>query len=98
MNCSTGNTCFLAFQQSDDLVRMLLPAEREPSVPSFSGKSTRRPLSADGRVLGAFRISDTLRLGAAAATKRLRSPGLGLEIVSGDAEVEVRKVGAPCSA
>ncbi|TIL95036.1 MAG: cadmium-translocating P-type ATPase [Mesorhizobium sp.] len=49
-------------------------------------------LSADGRVLGAFRISDSLRLGAAAATKRLRSLGLGVEILSGDVETEVRKV------
>lgn len=56
--------------------------------------STEAWLSVDGRVLGAFRISDTLRLGAAAATKRLRSLELGVEIVSGDAEVEVRKVGA----
>lgn len=49
-------------------------------------------LSADGRVLGAFRISDSLRPGAAAATKRLRGLGLGVEILSGDAEAEVRKV------
>lgn len=49
-------------------------------------------LSADGRVLGAFQISDSLRLGAAAATMRLRSLGLGVEILSGDAETEVRKV------
>ncbi|WP_419693321.1 heavy metal translocating P-type ATPase [Mesorhizobium muleiense] len=50
-------------------------------------------LSADGGVLGAFRISDSLRPGAAASTKRLRSLGLGVEILSGDVETEVRKVG-----
>ncbi|MDQ6435243.1 heavy metal translocating P-type ATPase [Mesorhizobium sp. LHD-90] len=50
-------------------------------------------LSVDGRVLGAFRISDSLRPGAAAATRRLRGLGLGVEILSGDAEAEVRKVG-----
>ena len=48
-------------------------------------------LAVDGRVLGAFRISDSLRLGAAAATKRLHELGLGVEILSGDAESEVRK-------
>jgi Cu2+-exporting ATPase len=50
-------------------------------------------LSSDGRLLGAFRVSDTLRPGAAAATRRLRHLGLGVEILSGDAEWEVRKVG-----
>lgn len=48
-------------------------------------------LAVDGRVLGAFRISDSLRLGAAAATRRLHELGLGVEILSGDAESEVRK-------
>ena len=49
-------------------------------------------LSVDGRVLGAFRISDSLRLGAAAATRRLRELDLGVEILSGDAEAEVKEV------
>ena len=56
--------------------------------------STEAWLSVDGRVLGAFRVSDSLRPGAAAATARLRGLGLGIEILSGDAEAEVKKVGA----
>ena len=48
-------------------------------------------LSVDGRVLGAFRVSDSLRPGAAAATKRLHELVLDVEILSGDAESEVRK-------
>lgn len=48
-------------------------------------------LAVDGRVVGSFRISDSLRPGAAAATKRLRELGFGIEILSGDVESEVRK-------
>lgn len=48
-------------------------------------------LSSDGRVLGVFRISDSLRTGAAAAVRRLRDLSLGVEILSGDAEAGVRK-------
>jgi len=54
--------------------------------------STEAWLSADGRVLGAFRISDSLRSGAVAATKRLHELGLGIEILSGDVEAEVTKM------
>ena len=59
-------------------------------APAGSG-SADAWLAVDGRVLGAFRISDSLRPGAAAATKRLHELGLGVEILSGDAESEVRK-------
>ena len=59
-------------------------------APAGSG-SADAWLAMDGRVLGAFRISDGLRVGAAAATKRLYELGLGVEILSGDAESEVRK-------
>ena len=45
----------------------------------------------DGRVLGAFRISDSLRPGAGAAVRRLRDLGVGIEILSGDAEAEVMR-------
>lgn len=48
--------------------------------------------SADGRVLGAFGISDSLRPGAATAVERLRRLGVGIEILSGDAEAEVREI------
>jgi len=48
-------------------------------------------LSVDGRVAGAFRISDSLRPGAAAALRSLRDLGLEIEILSGDAESSVRK-------
>lgn len=51
-------------------------------------------LTADGRVLGEFRISDSLRPGAATATTRLRALGIRVEILSGDAEAEVSNVGA----
>ena len=51
-------------------------------------------LSADGSTLGAFRISDELRPGAATAVSRLRDLGLGIEILSGDAEPEVEKAAA----
>lgn len=51
-------------------------------------------LAADGRVLGVFRISDSLRPGAAAAAWRLRDLGLGVEILSGDVEAEVTKTAA----
>ena len=56
--------------------------------------STEAWLSVDGRVLGAFRVSDSLRPGAAAATARLSELGLGIEILSGDTETAVKKVGA----
>jgi P-type Cu2+ transporter len=51
-------------------------------------------LSSDGRVLGAFRMTDSLREGASAAVRRLQDLGLGVEILSGDAEAEVRKTAA----
>lgn len=49
-------------------------------------------LSADGDVRGAFRISDSLRLGAVAAMRRLNESGLTVEILSGDNAAEVTKV------
>lgn len=49
-------------------------------------------LSADGRVLGAFRISDSLRLGAVASVRRLNESGLTVEILSGDNAAEVTKI------
>ncbi len=49
-------------------------------------------LSSKGRILGAFRVSDGLRPGAVAAVQRVRDLGLGVEILSGDAETEVRKI------
>lgn len=49
-------------------------------------------LSKDGHTIGAFRISDNLRLGAATAITRLRALGLGIEILSGDAKAEVHKI------
>lgn len=64
------------------------PASRSPSA------STETWLSVQGRVLGAFRISDSLRPGAANATRRLHELGLGVEILSGDAEAEVKKTAA----
>ena len=48
-------------------------------------------LSVEGRAVGAFHVSDNLRPGAAAAVRRLRSLGLGVEILSGDTEAAVRK-------
>lgn len=51
-------------------------------------------LAVDGRIVGAFRISDSLRPGAAVATRRLRELSLGVEILSGDTEAEVGKAGA----
>ncbi|WP_274627789.1 heavy metal translocating P-type ATPase [Arvimicrobium flavum] len=51
-------------------------------------------LSVDGRILGAFRISDSLRPGAAAAVRQLREIGLGIEILSGDADAAVREAAA----
>ena len=50
-------------------------------------------LSAHSRVLGTFRIADSLRLGARVTIERLRGLDLGVEMLSGDAEAEVRKVG-----
>jgi Cu2+-exporting ATPase len=54
--------------------------------------STEAWLSVDGRVLGAFQVSDSLRPGAGVATGRLHGMGLRVEILSGDVESEVRKV------
>jgi len=54
--------------------------------------STEAWLSTDGRVLGAFQVSDSLRPGARVATGRLHGMGLRVEILSGDVESEVRKV------
>lgn len=51
-------------------------------------------LSVDGRVLGAFQVSESLRAGAEAAVRRLRALGLGLEIMSGDAQSRVQKTAA----
>lgn len=59
-----------------------------------SSASTEAWLSVDGRVLGTFRVSDSLRPGAAAATRRLSGLGLDLEILSGDTETAVNNVGA----
>jgi Cu2+-exporting ATPase len=62
----------------------------DPRAATGSG-STEAWLAVDGRILGAFRISDSLRRGAAAATRRLDELGLGVEILSGDAESAVRR-------
>lgn len=51
-------------------------------------------LSADGRVLGSFRVADRLRPGVTTAVKRLRSLGLDVEILSGDAKGEVERTAA----
>jgi Cu2+-exporting ATPase len=48
-------------------------------------------LSADGRVLGVFRVADGLRVGASSAVGRLRGLGLGVEILSGDEKGEVAR-------
>lgn len=48
-------------------------------------------LAVDGRIIGSFRIEDSLRPGAAVAVRQLRDLGLGVEIMSGDAEPQVRK-------
>jgi Cu2+-exporting ATPase len=49
-------------------------------------------LSCDRRPLGTFRISDSLRPSAAVSVRRLRQLGIGIEILSGDAQAEVRKI------
>ena len=54
--------------------------------------STQTWFSSDNRILGTFRVSDSLRSGAATAVRRLRGLGLGTEILSGDAESEVKKI------
>ncbi|PTM41606.1 Cu2+-exporting ATPase [Bosea sp. 124] len=48
-------------------------------------------LSVDGRVLGTFEISDSLRPGAAPAVRRLVDLGIDIEIMSGDTQAGVRK-------
>ncbi len=63
-----------------------------PQMAEDTGQ-TEAWLSSDGRLLGAFRVSDSLRPGAVAATRRLRHMGLGIEILSGDVKSEVQKVG-----
>lgn len=57
-----------------------------------SAESSDVWLSSDGTALGSFRISDSPRSGAAAAVSRLRHFDLGMEILSGDAAAEVRKM------
>ena len=49
-------------------------------------------LSRDGVFVGRFEVSDTLREGAAAAVTALQDSGLSVELLSGDAEEETRRV------
>nr|WP_295469276.1 heavy metal translocating P-type ATPase [Mesorhizobium sp.] len=49
-------------------------------------------LSRDGIFVGRFDVSDTLREGAAAAVTTLKGTGLSVELLSGDAEEETRRV------
>ncbi|TYR35665.1 cadmium-translocating P-type ATPase [Mesorhizobium microcysteis] len=56
--------------------------------PSGSGPC----LSRDGILVGRFDVSDTLREGAAAAVTALKDSRLSVELLSGDAEEETRRV------
>jgi Cu2+-exporting ATPase len=49
-------------------------------------------LSRDGILVGKFDVSDTLREGAAAAVAALKHAGLTVELLSGDAEPETRRI------
>jgi Cu2+-exporting ATPase len=49
-------------------------------------------LSRDGIFVGRFDVSDTLREGAAAAVAAMMDSGLSVELLSGDAEEETRRV------
>jgi len=49
-------------------------------------------LSHDGIFVGGFAVSDTVREGAAAAVTALKDSGLSVELLSGDAEEEARRV------
>ena len=49
-------------------------------------------LSRDGIFVGSFAVSDTLREGAAAAVTAVKDSGLSMELLSGDAEEETRRV------
>jgi Cu2+-exporting ATPase len=49
-------------------------------------------LSRDGIFVGGFAVSDTLREGAAAAVAAMMDSGLSVELLSGDAEEETRRV------
>jgi Cu2+-exporting ATPase len=49
-------------------------------------------LSRDGIFVGRFEVSDTLREGADAAVTALKGTGLSVELLSGDAEEETRRV------
>jgi Cu2+-exporting ATPase len=49
-------------------------------------------LSRDGIFVGRFDVSDTLREGAATAVAALKDSGLSVELLSGDAEEETRRV------
>jgi len=49
-------------------------------------------LSRDGIFVGSFAVSDTLREGAAAAVTAVKDSGLSVELLSGDAEEETRRV------
>jgi Cu2+-exporting ATPase len=49
-------------------------------------------LARDGIFVGRFDVSDTLREGAAAAVAALKDSGLSVELLSGDAEEETRRV------
>lgn len=60
-------------------------------APDMSSNSSETWLSVDERLTGAFRTSDSLRVGATAAVRRLGEQGLGLEILSGDAAAVVER-------
>lgn len=49
-------------------------------------------LSRNGVLVGRFDVSDTLREGAAAAVAALKNSGLEVELLSGDAEPETRRI------
>ncbi len=51
-------------------------------------------LSRDGVLVGRFDVSDTLREGAAAAVAALKRAGLTVELLSGDAARETRRIAA----
>jgi Cu2+-exporting ATPase len=73
--------------------RLGRPDHAGPPTGSDGGASETW-LSVDRRVVGSFRISDSLRPGAVEAVGRLRGLGLGTEILSGDAGAIVGETAA----